>query len=378
MTTQERLDERRAALAEVQREIDFLELLPPDLPVRHAYRLHGQWYLSLTGGALADLLPALPAQPICLRADGWGRLEAHAAQAHEVDLPCCALAYPVWYTRGGLNWFTRIGKENLLVRVTAADASMQDPTGYARQGTTDLYWTRKRVQPLLHDSQGPQVDFDSAWEAFFAVERYTEAQKMFARVFRMQSARNVDLSAMDLPLKPVEVLEVAGEQLQVRRSGPGVPETVPEGSKLFALPRIGLFWNRFTDEQAERLLQFSNAFRRELEAEDAAFIKQTLTQAREAAQRFIREHVQTQRNRPKADVLQYAIQRELGVAVSVSPRESLTRSLGDRVQYAYWMHLRRYNEDLTIELPALYDPQGFDWDFPGIVDYEPLAPATVA
>ncbi len=367
MTIETEINNRLNAMAAMQREIDVLRKLPDSLTVRTLFKLRDTYFLEVRDVSLQELCKLLPPLGLKLTADGYGRFTAEPSPQLATDTD---RVHPIWTDNGCFGWFARLD-DFCVLQVKLAREGQQDPwePPYGLHAGQDRYFTRQPAALPLCEDQGPAAAFDAAWAQFFVDEGYNAGQKALAAAFKVVSGRNVELSASDLPVRPDTHMVLGASELTVLRAGAAPLETVPSGSPLFALPRIGSFWQKFDNAQALRLVAFSNRMRAPVAELEDKFIQSVLKKAKSYLEAFVEKHIPTQKTQPKSAVLAYVLKAHFGLDIHVGFRDA-QRATGDRIRYEMWLGFRRWNEGASMTFPAVYDQQGFDWDFP---DYEALA-----
>jgi len=360
-----------------QAEIALLERLPDGLDIENVYRSSGDWCLVLKGDVF-NAITALPPLAVEIRGDNWGEPQPNKLEQFAADGDIC---YPVWQDAGKsrASWFTRLPTgEELRVSLEAPSVSLlRPPKGYEMLvGHHRTFF--KRI-PLLVDStprtHSPAELFALNWGAFEQSEGYNARQSALAAAVKAVVARNEILTAADLPTLPAATMEVAGEQLVILGSPVRQGADDAYTGKLFALVRMGGFWGAFTPAMAERLLAYANKVRLPLKELEDRFCKETLEKAKVLATQFIEEHVPSQRCKANPKVIAAWVSARLGVTVNISKRESqFSGATRDVLVTQHWISFGGHLEGWSYEIPATFDANGFDWEYPPFVEYEEAGP----
>lgn len=357
-------DRLRAQQRQLQEEIDLVSKLPPELDINTAFKLHGQWHVTLLSPAKTALTLLPPVNQ---------RMRLHSGvMAPEPVEPVEPLNWKqpilaVWGTGSDIRWRTML-PDGTPVNVSAV-GPLDLPRGYEwRRPHHSVLMARKLVKPSGL-AKSPSQEFDEAWARFMDEQGYRAYQRQFAAVFKVASSNDHMLTPEMLPVPVAATMEVAGETLVIARSGPGPAETVPEGSRLYALPRIGVFWNAFTREEAQTLIDFANQQRRKVNTLGNEWAKAALKKASEALQRFQQTYLATPATSDiDADVLTYWLQKETGLPVTVVVRsDSRYRKPG---VHHLWLQCNRHLEDASVDIGEIRNPAGFDFQAPDFYVYE--------
>jgi hypothetical protein len=368
MEIAQRLKEISRQKAELDAEAEILELLPQELDVSSLFCLHGDWHLNVRGDLprILELLPPLNAK--MEKADGSWR-----AYPEDKPLDWNQRILALRANRRGVEWHYKMSFGPIL-QVRAENAVLPVPEGYEVElsGAHHVVAVRK-LQPLPAFPVTPEDAWESAWDGFFEKEKYGAQQRMFANTLRVATSRNQEISMDMLPI-PVgeEVLQVGDATLKVLRSGgdSGPAETVPATSPFYAFARIGRFWNAFTKEEAQRLVDFANTQRCYLVQCQEDFVKAGIAKAKAAIEKFQAEYMGSIANPPVASVLTRYVQEQTGYPVEVHICSD-TPGIRNSRKEELWLHLCKWNERAWLVYPETYTATGFNFQNPAFYQYVP-------
>lgn len=363
MQISERIEQIRRSQAELQEELAFLATLPGGVEISTMFKLRGQWHINLQGN-LQEMLALLPPAnaKMTLRDGTWSATPENAPVNWEQRV------LPLLQTKSGVSWYHYLA-DNECIAVKVEKAELPKLPGYTvlHSHHADVLG-RTVVQPATPAKSPEELDQD-AWNEFYVAEGFTAHQLQFARQFHAAARYNRELTMDMLPIPAATSMEVAGESLAIRHSGAGPAETLPEHSQLRGLTRTGRFWDFFTKEQAARLIDFANTHRQEIQAMNAQAVKEALERAKQSLANFEAQHLQSAiADAPDSEVLTLWVQKETGLPVSVSLRDTYSRSYG---VHETWLSLWRFHESGKLTVPTtVYDPAGFSFENPPFYEYE--------
>jgi len=365
MQISERIQNIRRSQAELLEELSLLEKLPAGLDINSMFRLHGQWHINLQG-KLPDMLTTLPPSnaQMVLRDGSW--IATPVREPLNWEQRVLALVQ----SRSGLSWFHYLSEGQCLA-IKLENASLPDLPGYILDTTAHTTVLVRKPLDQVAPLASPEEQDQAEWDAFYAAEGYQERHKQFARVFHAASRRNREVAFDMLPSRPADTLEIAGEVLELRYAGTSAPsEVVPPHSELHALPRIGRFWQHFSEEQARRLVNFAISQRKDLEQLQTDAAKAGIQRVLSALANFESTYLQS----PVADafdetVLTRWVRQETGLPASVGLRASLYGSSSPARQIS--VQLWRFHESSNLTVASdVYDPAGFSFQNPSFYQYE--------
>lgn len=343
----------------------LLRELPATLLLSCFFYSHGYWNVQAVGTAkeLLALLPPCNAT-VELHDQSWRASPA----AGPVDWERRLL--PLWSSSTGLHWYHRLASGRVIL-VSAKAARLPEIPGYERLQSAHTAVLGRKLVPLSPRT-GPLEHAQNSWESFFAQEQYDAKQLRFARALRVIYERvpgNLDKTMLPCA-EPTQML-LAGHALEIRypvHQAP--PETLPPSSPMRGLLSIGRFWDAFTAEQADRLLEFSNKQPKSVKEQDDLAARAAMDTVKSAVAAFCERYLGAMRNAPDTSVLARWILEQTGYAVTVSWGLHLASKAlpGGR---EVWLNLRRCHETVRIAFPLHYDPAGFDWQNPPFYQYEP-------
>lgn len=244
-----------------------------------------------------------------------------------------------------------------------------DPAEWADLLAEGLFVTNGSYSVVLQPLVEPETKlldtkekaWNAKWDEFFASEGYNAAQLQFARTFRAASAHRTAVTAADLPRPAPGTMSLADQDLVILRTGDS-PEEWPEKSSMRALKRVGSFWGRFTQEQADRLLQFQQAMTASAPGADSDYkeIMVVLEKAKQALEQFNRDTCGSYRGKPPAFLLSNYLQAEFGYPISVSYRDSV-RPCGPEYTQEVWIYLQRCNLGAVVKYKGTYEKGDKFW-----------------
>lgn len=368
---------RQKLIDSCQAEIALLECLPNSLDIENVFRSAGNWCLVLNGDVF-NAITALPPLAIEIRGDNWGEPQPNKLNRFAADGDIC---YPVWQEAGKsrASWFARLpsGEELRISLESPTVGLLRPPKGYELLvGHHRTYF--KRI-PLLVDStprtHSPSELFALNWGAFEDSEGYNARQSSLAAAIKAAAERNETLTAADLPPMPPATMEIAGEHLMILGGPVRMGANDAYTGKLPALVRMGGFWGAFTPAAAERLLAYANKVRLPLKELEGQFCKETLEKAKVLATQFIEEYVHSQRCNANLKVIAAWVSARLGITVSITKRDAqCTGTTRDTLLTNHWISFGGFHEGWSYAVPATYDVNGFDWEYPPFVEYEEAGP----
>lgn len=353
-----------ADIAKKQHERALLEKLPGNLGVGVTFSLNGVTHLHLTD-PLEVLLATLPPcnAVMTLRDGSW------VAKPENKPLDWTQRTLALVQSKSGVQWNHYLDDGTLLC-LHRNGASLPKIEGYRLAHSAHHVVLQREV---VHDSAckvSSVEHYDNQWHAFMAAEGYTALQRLFANAFKALASRNVTTTFEMLPLRADTQMSLGNEVLEIRRAGSAPSETLPAGSVLHGLVRIGAFWQSFTEEQARKLQNFANGMACDLEALSNTAAKNGLNEAIEAVAQFQRKHLVRVANLPTEDVLRHWVEKETGFPVSLSFRNQ-RRELDGRITREVHLSLWKWHESTTLSTPELFDPAGFDFQNPSTFEYAP-------
>lgn len=383
MNAKEQIARRQAQIEEAQAEIIFLSRLPDGLDIESCLPCGGEWLLNINGDA-NEAIHLLPPLAIEIRADNYGEPVASFQERLATNGDIC---FPVWTNSSGkTTWWSCLDSgERVKVGLSGKQSSQnvvfpQVPEGYVcLKAHHATFYKRKRAVAQYERVTRPAEENSRKWNEFYQVAGYRENQKQLARVLQAAANHDQHVEMSDLPAMPAETLSVAGAELVILRSGSTHSTGEPYKGPFPALPRIGNFWRAFTLKQAEELVAFANTMVVPLETRDERFCRQLLEVAREAASEFVSLFLTAQRNKPDTSVIAEWVSARVGYPVSITLRDRRNCSTEPQgIRYICWVAVDKWMEDWSFTVPAVFDLQGFDWEYPSTTEYEPCGPLFVA
>jgi hypothetical protein len=255
-------------------------------------------------------------------------------------------------------WQTRLLNSPVRVELYTADATdWEHLMAEGRFVTNGSYSVI--LQPLVEPDVKPlataQQAWNAKWDEFFMAQDYSASQLSFARAFKAAAVHRTVVTAADLPRPAPSTMTVAGQDLVILQTGTS-PEEWPAKSSMRALARVGSFWGRFTQEQADRLLQFQQDMTASAPGPDSEYheIMVVLEKAKLALEQFNRESWGEYRGKPPASLLSNYLQAEFGYPISVSYRDQV-RAFGSKYSQEVWISLQACNLGAVVNHKGIYE-----------------------
>lgn len=340
-----------------------LQQLPAELDLELLYPFRGVWHLTVKG-ALPQLLEQLA--PTHARMTMERGVWTSQAEDRPVDWEQRVL--PLWADKQGVHWH-HVLDDGMPARVLAQGVQLPVLPGYEPVDTPHKTVLMRQLRPLEFETS-PMERETRAWDDFFTQEHYRANQRYLASCFKALSSRNIELSTDMLPVPAASMMEIAGERLVIlRASGSPAPETWPEGTPLFALQRLGGFTQAFTNEEARRLVEFSNSRRCDLKAQEQAAVEEGMKLVKEAIAGFEKEFLGSVASLVEAGPIQRWAQQETRLPVKLWISEIPGRSLSNpemELRLELWGH----HDTTRMKRPmGAYEPEGFDFQNPSFYEY---------
>jgi hypothetical protein len=382
-------------IAEANRTIQFLSSLPADLALKTVLYYSNKWHISVHAESADALLKQFKPLPVALTGAGtWvspfylvpsdsppvladGTLQTLPFTVsdpknqgpHIVDWHA-QLALPEYQDCPALDCQVRITVEGCLTAPT--------PAGYTATSvgsSTARYILRRTVSSVAVSDRSPLAQFEEKKDTFLKSLNLNAAQMQFANVVGTVAQATTELRVACLPAK-------VGNSVELAKTGAtrGNPESdkYSKGSTLYALARVGVFWDYFTAEQATKLLEGLRAIAAEVspdmpvkEAQDKYIPKIPETAAAQAND-WIKANVESSKSPIQPAMLEYLVQMQSGHDIAVSSRGARHHHDPKMMTHDFWLHFQKWNGALSVDMPRAYDEDGFDWLNPSFVACEPI------
>jgi len=273
-------------------------------------------------------------------------------------------------SKNGVSWYHKL-PSGTVVHMTAPNVGMSGMEGYTMRTEAHTYvWARTPAPMTTVMKLMPTDEAFNAWADFQSAEGYNVVQRLFVNAIKshVQHDRGVSFDMLPVPAN-ADVMKIGDDVLQVLRcSGDfGPEETYPEGG--FNFSRIGQFWQHFTRAQAERLIAFAQTQRCNLERLDAEVRAKACEAAKQALVKLQDSYLGAVADTPVAKVLERWVQQETGYPFEISIRSELYGRTPGR--YSLWLTLQRFHEGAELNVPSVYDKNGFSFQAPSFFEYLP-------